>query len=83
VFLDIYKERLIPLRGSPTGFYEIDTDAKKTMIPLGHLAFPMEQKVVIAESIPLSDMLSKIAPQFDYERFNNEILSTCNQPKNE
>ena len=83
VFLDIYKERLIPLRGSPTGFYEIDVDKKRTMIPLGHLSFPMEQKVVTAESIPLSDMLSKIEPQFDYERFNNEILVKCNQPINE
>lgn len=84
VFLEIYKERLIPLRGSPTGFYEIDVDNKRTMIPLGHVSFfPMEQKLVTAESIPLSDMLNKIEPQFDYERFNNEILSTCNQPINE
>lgn len=83
VFLDIYKERLIPLRGSPTGFYEIGEDDNRTMIPLGHLPFPMEQNIVAADSIPLSAMIKKIEPKFDYQRFNNESLAACNQPGNE
>jgi hypothetical protein len=83
VFLDIYEKTLIPLRGSPTSFYEVGGDENRTMIPLGHLSFVTEKKVVNDESIPLREMLLKIEPQLDYEKFIKEIPVTCNQATNE
>lgn len=80
VFLEIYKDSLIPLRGSPTAFYELGADEKRIVIPLGHLWFPTERRVVNDESIPLSTMLLKIEPQLDYEGVNKELLVRCNQP---
>jgi hypothetical protein len=48
VFLQKYRERLIPIEGSPVGFYEIGDDDKNTLNPLGHADYITERQLVIA-----------------------------------
>ena len=53
VFLQIYRESLIPIMGSPVAFYRVKDDDEKILIPLAHMNFPTEQKLVEDESISL------------------------------
>lgn len=51
VFLQSYKETLMPLNGSPTAVYGIADD--QTLIPLGHADYIAERRIVEADRIPV------------------------------
>ena len=52
VFLQLYKDTLMPLDGSPTAVYGIADN--RTLIPLGHADFITERRIVEADRIPVS-----------------------------
>ena len=57
VFLQLYKDTLIPLNGSPTAVYGIAEN--RTLIPLGHADFITERRIVEVDRIPVDSARAK------------------------